>query len=102
MFERPRSGERAILVHASAGGVPDTNEREEFVELATSAGAVIVDEIVSARRKPDPRYFIGKGKLQDVKDSVEENDAVAAAMAAVSGETPKPTSAKDRLAALRK
>ncbi len=34
--------------------------------------------------------------------SVEENDAVAAAMAAVSGETPKPTSAKDRLAALRK
>ena len=75
MFERPRSGERAILVHASAGGVPDTNEREEFAELATSAGAVIVDEIVSARRKPDPRYFIGKGKLQEVKDSVEENDA---------------------------
>jgi len=75
LFERPRSGERAILVHASAGGVPDTNEREEFAELATSAGAVIVDEIVSARRKPDPRYFIGKGKLQEVKDSVEENDA---------------------------
>jgi GTP-binding protein HflX len=75
LFERPRSGERAILVHASAGGVPDTDEREEFAELATSAGAVIVDEIVSARRKPDPRYFIGKGKLQDLKDSVEENDA---------------------------
>jgi len=34
--------------------------------------------------------------------AVEENDAVAAAMAAVSGEAPKPTSAKDRLAALRK
>jgi len=33
---------------------------------------------------------------------VEENDAVAAAMAAVSGEAPKATSAKDRLAALRK
>ena len=75
MFERPRSGERAILVHASAGGVPDTNEREEFVELATSAGAVIVDEIVSARRKPDPRYFIGKGKLQELKGSVAENNA---------------------------
>jgi len=36
------------------------------------------------------------------KTEVEENDAVAAAMAAVSGEAPKPTSAKDRLAALRK
>jgi chromosome segregation ATPase len=32
---------------------------------------------------------------------VEENDAVAAAMAAVSGEAPKPTSARDRLAALK-
>ena len=36
------------------------------------------------------------------KTEVEENDAVAAAMAAVSGEAPKATSAKDRLAALRK
>lgn len=33
---------------------------------------------------------------------VEENDAVAAALAAVSGEKPAPTSAADRLAALRK
>ncbi len=75
MFERPRSGERAILVHASAGGVPDTNEREEFAELAISAGAVIVGELVSARRNPDPRYFVGKGKLQELKDSVASSDA---------------------------
>lgn len=34
--------------------------------------------------------------------SVEENDVVAQAMAAVSGDAPKATSAKDRLAALRK
>jgi len=33
---------------------------------------------------------------------VEDNDAVKAAMAAVSGESPAPTSARDRLAALRK
>ena len=75
MFERPQSGERTILVHASAGGVPDPNEREEFVELATSAGAIIVGEMISARRNPDPRYFIGKGKLQELKDSVATNDA---------------------------
>ncbi len=75
MFERPRSGERAILVHASASGVPDTDERDEFAELATSAGAVIVDEIVSARRNPDPRYFVGKGKLQELKERVAASDA---------------------------
>ena len=75
MFERPRSGERAILVHASTGGAPDINEREEFVELASSAGAVIIEQIVSSRRSPDPRYFIGKGKLEELKQSVLENDA---------------------------
>ena len=75
MFERPQSGERAILVHASSKGAPDASEREEFVELARSAGAHIVDQIVSARRCPDSRYFIGKGKLDDVSASIEQNNA---------------------------
>jgi GTP-binding protein HflX len=70
LFERPQSGERAILVHAGPEGAPDESEREEFVELARSAGAVIVDQIVSARRRPDPRTFIGKGKLDDVHASI--------------------------------
>ncbi len=75
MFERPRSGERAILVHAAAGGAPDTTEREEFVELATSAGAVVVDQLVSARKSPDPRSFIGKGKVEELSESVRDNQA---------------------------
>ncbi len=75
MFERPRSGERAILVHAAAGGAPDTTEREEFVELATTAGAVVVDQLVSARKSPDPRFFIGKGKVEELSESVRDNQA---------------------------
>jgi len=75
LFERPRSGELAILVHAAPGGAPDTTEREEFVELATSAGAVVVDQLVSARRSPDPRFFIGKGKVEELSESVTENQA---------------------------
>ncbi|MFT5501433.1 MAG: GTP-binding protein HflX [Woeseiaceae bacterium] len=75
MFERPQSGERAILLHAAPGGAPDTNEREEFAELALSAGAVIVDQLVSSRRRPDSQYFIGKGKLADLRTSVAENEA---------------------------
>ena len=70
MFERPQSGERAILVHAGPEGAPDESERKEFVELARSAGAIIVDQIVSARRRPDARFFIGKGKLDDVSASI--------------------------------
>ena len=75
MFERPQSGERAILVHAGPDGVPDDSEREEFGDLACSAGAVIVDEIESARKKPDPRFFIGKGKVEELRASVEQNEA---------------------------
>jgi len=46
----------------------------------------------AAKRKAD---LLGPTK-------VEENDAVAAALAAVSGEAPAPTSVTDRLAALKK
>ncbi len=75
MFERPQSGERAVLVHASTDGLPDESEREEFAELARSAGAVIAGELVSSRRRPDPRYFIGKGKLDELRQLIEDGDA---------------------------
>ena len=75
MFERPQSGERAILVYASPDGLPEESEREEFAELARSAGAEIAGELVSSRRKPDPRYFIGKGKLDELRDLISENEA---------------------------
>ncbi|MDH3434519.1 MAG: GTPase HflX [Gammaproteobacteria bacterium] len=75
MFERPQSGERAVLVHASPDGLPDDSEREEFAELARSAGAVIAAELVSSRRRPDARYFIGKGKLDELRSLIELNGA---------------------------
>ena len=75
MFERPQSGERAILVNASPKGAPDEIEREEFAELAGSAGAIVVDEIISARKRPDARFFIGRGKVDELRESVAANDA---------------------------
>jgi len=55
--------------------LPEESERAEFVELAGSAGAEIAGELVSSRRKPDPRYFIGKGKLDELRALISENDA---------------------------
>ncbi len=75
MFERPQSGERTVLIHATPGGAPELNEREEFAELAVSAGAVIVGEIIISRRRPDSRYFIGKGKLADLEGCIKEQEA---------------------------
>ena len=75
MFERPQSGERAVLVHASPDGLPEESERDEFAELARSAGALIAAELVSSRRKPEPRYFIGRGKLDELRKLIVDNDA---------------------------
>ncbi len=75
MFERPQSGERAVLIHASPNGLPEESEREEFAELAMSAGATVAAELVASRKRPDPRYFIGKGKLEDLKTLIKQNDA---------------------------
>ena len=75
MFERPQSGERAVLIHASPNGLTDESEREEFAELAVSAGAVVAAELFASRKRPDPRYFIGKGKLDELRTLIEQNDA---------------------------
>ena len=75
MFERPQSGERAILIHANRGKAAESSEREEFAELAISAGAVLVDQLTSNRRSPDSRYFIGKGKIEELRRSAEANAA---------------------------
>jgi GTP-binding protein HflX len=75
LFERPQSGERAILVHASPNGLTDESEREEFAELAVSAGAVVAAELFASRKRPNPRYFIGKGKLDELRTLIEQNNA---------------------------
>ncbi len=75
MFERPKSGERAVLVHAAPDGPTDEPERAEFVELAKSAGAVIAGELQVASRRPSARYFIGKGKLEELGRLVRAADA---------------------------
>ena len=75
MFERPKSGERAVLVHASPNGLPDESEREEFAELAVSAGALLAAELITSRKRPDPRFFIGKGKLDELRTLIKQNDA---------------------------
>jgi GTP-binding protein HflX len=75
LFERPQSGERAVLIQASPDGLPEKSEREEFIELAVSAGAIVTAELTTSRKRPNPRYFIGKGKLDELKTLIRQNNA---------------------------
>src|SRR5215510_4168878 len=43
---------------------------DELRELAASAGARIIDEVVQHRDRPDPATFIGKGKVEELRDQV--------------------------------
>ena len=75
MFERPRSGERAILVRISLGRTTDPEDVIEFDALARSAGAVPVASVSGSRVHPDPKYFIGSGKAEEVREMADEHAA---------------------------
>ena len=75
MFERPRAGEKAVLVHLDLGRVSDPEEVEEFRLLARSAGAEIVGQIGGSRATPDRRLFVGSGKADELKMLVEAEQA---------------------------
>jgi GTP-binding protein HflX len=60
---------RAVLVHVTTDR-RRTAEAEraldELAELARTAGVAIADRVVQVRDKPDPRFVMGKGKLEDI------------------------------------
>ncbi len=70
MFERPSAGERAILVHIATAF--DAEDLAELEALALSAGAEPVAVVQGSRRQPDPRFFIGKGKTEELARMVED------------------------------
>lgn len=75
MFERPQTGERAVLVHLDMGAKAEPEVLEEFRLLVDSAGAEAVAFIKSSRRAPDPRLFIGRGKTDEIKAVIAAEEA---------------------------
>ena len=77
-FERPRGGERALLVHIKFPQQADQDDLDEFVELVKSADVEDVELIVGTRHQPSAKTFVGKGKLEEIAARVasEEIDVV--------------------------
>ncbi|MCF6283016.1 MAG: GTPase HflX [Candidatus Polarisedimenticolaceae bacterium] len=75
MFDRPKSGERAVLVHLNFGAGIEQEASEEFWDLAVSAGAQPVAVISGKRTRPDAGHFVGKGKVDEIKDALTAFDA---------------------------
>ena len=75
MFERPGIGERAILVHMDLNDEFHREHLSEFEELAASAGATVVDVVVARRNSPDSKYFIGRGKVDEICELIQAHEA---------------------------
>ncbi len=78
--ERARvyAGERAILVGLDVGHGADWQEREsiaELMELARTAGLEILRTVLQKRDRPDPAFFIGKGKADELRALAAKADA---------------------------
>ncbi len=76
MFERPDAGERAVLVHIefSSHGTA-MEDLGEFRELVASAGVETVAEVTGSRNQPSSRFFVGEGKLDEIRDVAAAGEA---------------------------
>jgi len=75
VFDRPKTGERAVLVRLAVGAAADDEALREFEDLARSAGAIAVAVITGSRRAPDPRLFVGEGKADEIRAAIEAQGA---------------------------
>lgn len=75
-----QSAERAILVGMEYGGGVSSigwtaeDSLEELKQLTDTAGAQVVAKFLQKRPKPDPAFFIGKGKVQELALYVQQEN----------------------------
>ncbi len=68
--------ERAVLIGVATPDTPFEKMNEYLTELAflvDTAGGVAVRKIIQNLPHPDPRTYLGSGKLREVKEYIEEN-----------------------------
>ncbi len=75
MFDRPSHGEKALLVHVAIGRAPGADAQDEFNSLARAAGAEIAGNLTASLRQVNPRFLIGTGKLEELRQLLETSCA---------------------------
>ncbi|MDR2031709.1 MAG: GTPase HflX [Azoarcus sp.] len=75
MFERPASGERAVVVQLDFGQGAIGERLAELKLLASSAGAMVEAVVEGRRDAPDPALFAGKGKVEEIAAALCAHDA---------------------------
>ena len=78
---RPKkTHERALLIGLEKQGVSKWDLRDslvELAELASSAGAEVVDTVTQKLPKPTAPYYIGKGKAESLKPALQDRQVTS-------------------------
>ncbi|GAC1331546.1 MAG: GTPase HflX [Steroidobacteraceae bacterium] len=64
-----------MLVGVGIGHPVDPSDTAEFSALAASAGTLGVALVLASRARPDPKYFVGSGKAEEIRDCAARNEA---------------------------
>ena len=75
MFERPQSGELAILVHIHLEKMASKEIVNEFHELALAAGAKPMHLVIGKQKTPFAKYYIGLGKVDEIRAALATHQA---------------------------
>lgn len=70
--------EKAILIGVELQSekiYPIADSMDELSRLAKTAGALVAGSLTQKREKPDPKYFIGKGKLEEIRPLISQTGA---------------------------
>jgi len=83
LFDRPDSNaafdessekEAVVLVHLNFNDPDFAEAEQEFIELVNSTGADISVIVHGKRHRPDPKYFAGTGKVEEIREHILANN----------------------------
>ena len=63
------------MVGVGIGHPVDPTDIAEFAALAASAGTVGLGTLLATRARPDPKYFVGSGKAEEIRAFAEQHQA---------------------------
>ena len=72
---RDEAPERGVVIASLLPGADGADELTEMRELLRTARVETVETVVQHRRRPDPRSYLGPGKLDELRDLVKQLEA---------------------------
>jgi GTP-binding protein HflX len=75
LFDRYEAGEQAVLVHVNFSDEDEREDLQELEMLVSSAGVSAVATVTGSRRAPHPKYYVGRGKAEEIAETVRLHDA---------------------------